>query len=497
MSEAEKKRRLDYKRNRKKWMLIQIIILAVVSIVVLSMAFTYHRISQTYYVNYTEKSDIDYRVQLSPNEFYEEEWIAEDKAYVTSLIENIMATFRYDVKTDSLSGMAYDYAYGVDATLRISDKYTGAVIYEPVTVLVPMQSHTQTGGQNLSITQPVLVDYDAYNDTAVKFLQTYGLKDVTCMLELTLHVSVTGSCEESTGENQDTYFTTLHFPLAVDKAEPVVTSSLSNGQNKTMACTSDVNKNVFFVLSIVFGALDVIGAAVFFIFTYASRNHDINYGIKVKRLVASYRSFIQEISAPFHTEGYQIVYIKTFNEMLEVRDTIGAPLLMYANEDGTATSFVVPSTMGILYSFEIRVDDYDDIYGIHGDEETAAEDGEPKECLCKRIWVALSGFFARLWTGVCHFFRNLKKKPPVEETPAEEAPVEETPAEEAPAEETSAEDAPVEEAPVEEPSTVSADQPQTGKKKKKGKKGPGNKRKTKPVNPKKRDKAHHKNKAEQ
>ncbi|MBR2987206.1 MAG: hypothetical protein IKC63_04225, partial [Clostridia bacterium] len=413
MSEAEKKRRLDYKKNRKKWLLIQIIIIAVVSAVVLSMAITYRQVSRTFYVDYTEQSDIDYRVQLAPNEFYEEEWLAKDKAYVAALIQNIMATFRYDVKTDSKKGMSYSYAYGVDATLRISDKYTGAVIYEPVTELIPMQTHTQSGGQNLSITQPVLVDYSKYNDTAVMFLQTYGLKDVNCALELTLRVNVTGSCDDFKTDSENVYFTTLRFPLAVDKTEPTVTSSLSNGESKSMACTTGANKNVFLVLGIVFGSLDLIGAAFFFIFMYATRNHDINYAIKVKRLVASYRSFIQEISTPFNTEGYQIVYIKTFNEMLEVRDTIGAPLLMYANADGTATSFVVPSTMGILYSFEIRVEDYDDIYGLaEGDRST-----EKKNC------------FKVVWEKICDFFRNLKKKPapaaPAEETPIEEAPAEE------------------------------------------------------------------------
>ena len=351
-------------------MLIQIIIIAVVSAVVLGMVVTYHQISKTYYIDYTEKSDIDYRVQLSPNEFYEEEWIAKDKAYVSSLIENIMAVFQYEMKTGASFGMEFSYSYAVDATLRISDKYTKAVIYEPVTVVLPEKSYTQSGGQNLIINQPIVVDYDLYNDKAVDFITSYGLKDVTCVLDLTFRINVTGSCEEATGNSENAYFTTLHFPLAVDKAEPSVTSTLSNGESRSMACASSVNKNVFLILGIVFGALDLIGAVIFFIFVHATRNHDINYGIKVKRLVANYRSFIQEITTPFETEGYQLVYIKTFTEMLEVRDTIGAPLLMYANADGTATTFVVPSNMGILYSYEIRVDDYDDIYGISGEQST-------------------------------------------------------------------------------------------------------------------------------
>ena len=69
MSEDEKKRRIEYKKNRKKWILIQVIILAVLSAMVLTTAFSYYRVNKTYYIDYTEQSNIDYSVQLEPNSF--------------------------------------------------------------------------------------------------------------------------------------------------------------------------------------------------------------------------------------------------------------------------------------------------------------------------------------------------------------------------------------------------------------------------------------------
>ena len=55
--------------------------------------------------------------------------------------------------------------------------------------------------------------------------------------------------------------------------------------------------------------------------------------------------------------------------MLNIRDTLQAPILMFENLDQTVTEFVIPTTSEILYTFEIKVDNYDEIYGIREDDE--------------------------------------------------------------------------------------------------------------------------------
>ena len=128
-----------------------------------------------------------------------------------------------------------------------------------------------------------------------------------------------------------------------------------------------------------------------------TKNHDINYTNKVKRLVASYRSFIQEILDPFPMDGYKQVLVKTFDEMLDVRDTIGSPLLMHANEDGTATKFMIPTSTGLVYVYEIRVENYDEIYGTSDSDRKASNRTSQEESdLCERIemrWQKIKGFF--------------------------------------------------------------------------------------------------------
>ena len=73
MSEAERKRRVLYKKNRKKWMLIQMIAISVLFAVALGCFSTYYKLNQNHYIGYSESGKIDYKVSLNDNEFYEEE----------------------------------------------------------------------------------------------------------------------------------------------------------------------------------------------------------------------------------------------------------------------------------------------------------------------------------------------------------------------------------------------------------------------------------------
>ena len=131
-------------------------------------------------------------------------------------------------------------------------------------------------------------------------------------------------------------------------------------------------------------ALAVILTIILASFLRLTVNDDITYDAKVRKIVSAYGSYIQKMEGLFDDDGYQIILIKTFNEMLGIRDTIQAPILMTENRDETATRFLIPTNTHLLYVHEIRVDNYDEIYGIYaegaedltGDEEPAAPAGD-------------------------------------------------------------------------------------------------------------------------
>jgi hypothetical protein len=68
------------------------VILVLVLLVALGSLAAYYRLNRTYYIAYTEKGSVDYRVQLMPNDFYEEEWQGAGQSYVASLMKSISAS---------------------------------------------------------------------------------------------------------------------------------------------------------------------------------------------------------------------------------------------------------------------------------------------------------------------------------------------------------------------------------------------------------------------
>ena len=70
----------------------------------------------------------------------------------------------------------------------------------------------------------------------------------------------------------------------------------------------------------------------------------------------NYGSYIQKVNNELELEGYQVLKIDTFHDMLEIRDTIQSPILMVENKEKTRTYFVIPSSK-ILYTYCLKVKD--------------------------------------------------------------------------------------------------------------------------------------------
>lgn len=368
MSEAEKKRRSDYKKKRANRILLQTLLLVLVALIAAVFAATYYRVDQTYYIHYTEDGAVDYRVQLLSNEFYEEEWQESGQTYVTNLVDTVVADFKYDLGM-SASNVTYRYSYGITGRVEVKDKVGKGLLYQPEFELVPETTAEAKSGNVLSIREQVVLDFDQYNQLATRFISTYNLPDSQSTLVVTMNLYVLSECDAFAQNSENHYFITLRIPLTTRTTSFESSTSVASDETKVLACSADVNRNLYKAIAIAAGVLAVIQAIVLVVYTFKTRNHDINYAIKVKKLLANYRSYIQKISNEFDETGYQVLLVDSFSEMLYIRDTIQAPILMSENADCTSTRFLIPTSANLLYVYEIRVEDYNEIYGITDDEE--------------------------------------------------------------------------------------------------------------------------------
>ena len=361
MSEFEKQQRDAYQRNRKKWILIQTVIIGVLVFGLLITSLVYYKMNESTYVYYTEEGNVIHKAYLADNEFYEEEYLNGSHAYLASLIEKMTGYFTYELKLDA-SDVNFKYSYKIEAQLEIAEKTSGTPIYNPVFDLVPEQTVTKNGN-SLSIHELVEIDYQFYNELAERFLsQSKTLESLTSKtLYVRMHVEVLGVSEQFAQNNTGEYVVTLSVPLMSDIAKPSVSTTVPSALQRILA-RDDNAKAGFLIAAIILGILSVIGGAILAVYAYKTRDMHINYSRKVQQIASAYKSYIQKILNPFNTDGYQVLYVENFTEMLEIRDTLQIPVLMYENEDKTCSQFMIASSPNVLYVYEIKVEQYDKLY---------------------------------------------------------------------------------------------------------------------------------------
>jgi len=357
MSEKEKKKRQGYRKNREKWIFTQTVIVVVIAVAILISALVSYQLNGKYYIGYRESGNIDYNVFLKDNEFYEESYLGENQSYVASLIDKIVADFNYEIDMDA-DDVNYRYSYTINSRLEIIDDTSDVAIFNPEYELVNVENESQSSSKRLTINEIVVINYDEYNDLANKFIDTYSLTGVTSNIVVTLNVDVLSDCNAFTGSSVDTYTSELRIPLTTKTVNIKMTSTVPDDEAKMIACTRGAGSEVFKTTAIVLGVFDIILVAVLVAFIYLTRTADITYTARVKKIISQYKSYIQKIKNLFDVAGYQMIMVDTFDEMLEIRDTIQAPILMHENEDKTCAKFIIPTDSKLLYLYEIKVEGY-------------------------------------------------------------------------------------------------------------------------------------------
>ncbi|MBQ3116009.1 MAG: hypothetical protein IJC07_03165 [Clostridia bacterium] len=385
MSESEKKKRLEYRKRRKTRIAIQVVVAIMFIVAFIPLALISREKAKDVEIGYTETGTVDYKVYLKQNDFYEEEFLGKDKEYVASLIDDIVIDFDYKFALDKdslnndrvdLSNKMYSVTYQLYGELIISKEQTGNAMFTKKYPLVDEYTVHTIVDQPTKISHTATIDYAEYNSLANAFINTYNLENqgVESTLKLFMSAKVGGICEGTVS-----HFETLSIPLTEETVDINFTSSVPTNNNKILVCDKG-DGQPFGYLSLISLGLGIIVLLVMGIYAVLTRNYDIEYDIKVKRLVVQYKSYVQKIKNNFCADGYQVLKVGTFKEMLDIRDTTQSPILMHENQDRTMTQFMIPTQNSLLYLFEIKVEDYDEIYGFSGavnKEVTATE--LPKE----------------------------------------------------------------------------------------------------------------------
>lgn len=311
--------------------------------------------NQTYYVSYHENSNIDYKVFLKDNDFFENNYLGANNQYIANIIDYIKADFNYKLNVDK-DDIDYKYKYRIESVVEVIDNYTKNSLYSVTDDLIEESVFYAENQSVVNINKTLNIDYNYYNELIKKFVRIYELDEVESNLTINMYVDVLGECEDLDSADTNSVIS-LTIPLTTKTMAIDIGYDLVDENNESfMACKkADPIYYIFLIISIIFILLFILLIYKLIRYIIITRTAETIYEKELKKILNNYKSYIQKINNDFDLEGYQVLKVDTFTDMLEIRDTIQEPILMAENKSKTGVYFLIPSKTKILYLYGLKV----------------------------------------------------------------------------------------------------------------------------------------------
>ena len=337
---------MHQKKRRKHKIKLGVASAVLITIAVI-LILAYFKLSKNEYNTYTENARVNYKVSLKENEFYRDQYVDGKSTIIASLIKDIDVNFDY--KMNLANEQDYTYEYKIVAKTNVKESSKSNSIYETTDELVN-SIQQESNSKDLEIVDSVKINYDDYNEKINKFINLYRLDNVTSTLQLEMYVYVVNKYDGKQ-INEESKIMTVDIPLTTKTINISIDSNVVQGEGKILSKKSEYQNPEYFLWAGI--ALAIIGIIIFIMlikYIIEKRSAETMYAQELKQILFNYKSYIQRSNTPIDTKGYKIISINTFEEILGLRDTMQAPILMYTEEEEERTKFMILSDK-IMYIY--------------------------------------------------------------------------------------------------------------------------------------------------
>ena len=331
-------------------LVLMIIITAIIGLLTL---FAYFAKGKDHYIKYNENSQIDYKVYLKENDFYDKNYLEKGKGYIASLIDSISTNFTYNIKFSE--EISYKYSYRIAVEVDVQDGKNDSNIYHFTENLVEHNLSSNTG--NLDINEDIVIKYENYNNIISRFKEIYDLSNTDCTLNAYLYVNIQDIDKSNTTSLVDKKVSSLAIPLTLNTVSIDIGNNIITNNHNQFELSKAENNEWILAVSAIFLIISAVYVIILVRYIEKTKTAQMVYEKEIKSILSNYDSYIQKINGTYDIGTSQVLKIETFNDMLEIRDTLKQPILMLENEAKDGSFFIIPATNSIIYTYALRVVD--------------------------------------------------------------------------------------------------------------------------------------------
>lgn len=377
----------NFKLNRTGLLtfgLISTLILVIAIIISFNESISFN--SKNASVNYNETGNVDYKIYLKDNDYYNTSYLDSGMQYVASLIKTVNVKFNY--KLDTTEKVSINDNYKIVGELQITERDDPSkVLYKKVDNLVN-EKQLDVVDDNIVINEEVDIDYGKYNAIVNKYKKDLGLvvsSNLIVRLESNINAS---SGNEKLAKKADMQMTiplsesTLNIKMDSDNIKN--SGSLGN----TYSLFKVTNIPLFIVL--LFLILVVILSVAFDIYVYLKYFKKDIYRATVDKILNDYDRLIVAGKVDIKESRYHNkITPDTFEEMVDAAQNLDVPIMYYEAIPGEKCFFVIVKD-DTLYKYRLtkaflernptnkvedkKVNIYDEINSIIGKAENKVQE---------------------------------------------------------------------------------------------------------------------------
>ena len=316
-------------------------------------------ISKSEIITYKETSNIDYKVYLKENNFYDKPYLEKGMAYVASLIDHIKIKYNYLLETSVESNL--DIQYRIIGKLVIASQNNSNVFYEKEYELSKNMIDEMVNKTDYVIDRDVIIDYQYYNDLANQFKSNYAV-NTSSRLEVYLQV------EEANKENNSYEFknnnsTVLTIPLSEQEINiKLDNTNIDNTNQITQEEKIMVKDMSYIIISIIIILLMIVVLISLLKKIYLfTRKKMSAYDKHIRKLLIGYDRIIINVKSTPNIKDYNVIEVENFQELVDVRDNTKEPINYHVIEEHNKSEFFVINDNNLyLYVVEASFFDKDE-----------------------------------------------------------------------------------------------------------------------------------------
>lgn len=299
-------------------------------------------------VSYNIEQKPTHKVNILDNNYIDENSLNLNENYITNLVSSIDLDFNYIYEATKNGNYNYDY----DVKATIFGEYQGSVenqnknFWTKEYTLLDKVDKYINNTNSISISETVKLDFQKYNNEVLNFKKDLNVP-INAYLEVVMNIYVDGEADG----NKIIDKKVQKFIIPLNQVIFSITNEAKVNDYQEITHTEDdrsINM-VKFDIGILMIVYSITILALTFKMIFKTKT---KFDSELERILKSYGDIIIEIASAINLDGKELVFVKSFNEMLDLEDELRIPINFIQTEKNEGKFFIINNDICYMWVLE-------------------------------------------------------------------------------------------------------------------------------------------------